>query len=56
MKLGEGRDAIEYLYKYDFVVENVFVDSVSVTLFVGSDHGMSDIFLLLTLSLFLLYR
>ena len=39
---------------YDFVVENIFVDTV--ILFVRSDHGMSDIFLLLTLFVFLLYR
>ena len=52
MKLGEGRDVIKDLY--DLVVENVFLDTV--TLFVRSDHGMSDIFLLLTLFVFLLYR
>ena len=50
MKLGEGR--IKDLY--DLVVENVFLDTV--TLFARSDHGMSNIFLLLTLSVFLLYR
>ena len=52
MKLEEGRDEIKDLY--DLVVENVFLDTI--TLFARSDHGMSDIFLLLTLSVFLLYR
>ena len=52
MKLGEGRDVIKDLY--DLVVENVFLNTV--TLFARSDHGMSNIFLLLTLPVFLLYR
>lgn len=52
MKLGEGRDVIKDLY--DLVVEYFFLDTVA--LFARSDHGMSNIFLLLTLSVFLLYR